>query len=99
MLKIVAFPIKAIFIALVFTAGAISCVFAADAAAPLIAAPSWVPAPFVPAWNDLVTTAALGWVLTHVRALLPNTGPWVYLNSVLDWVAGNYLNAKNVTKA
>jgi hypothetical protein len=74
----------------------VSVAFAADA--PLIAAPDQLPEWLVPAWNDLVTAAALAGFLAHIRALIPNTGYWLFVGKILDWYVGNYLNAKNVKR-
>jgi hypothetical protein len=97
LVALIKIPIKALLIAVACTIGLVSVAFAADA--PLIAAPAALPEWLVPLWNSVVTAAALAGVLTHVRALIPNTGAWAVVGKALDWFVGNYLNAKNTTPA
>jgi hypothetical protein len=62
----------------------------------LIPAPAWLPAPLQPFWTAVVTVPLAGYILTHVRAALPNDPRLSILLAVLDRLVGNYGAARNV---
>ena len=60
--------------------------------------PSWAST----LWAAIVTPAAIGYVVTWIAAIIPQAAPgsvWAVARAILDIVAGNVLNSKNVPKA
>lgn len=64
----------------------------------LLPAPAWLPAPLHPFWTAIVTVPVAGWVMTHVRALLPNDPRIGIVLNVLDKLSGNYGSARNAAR-
>ncbi|ATQ67826.1 MULTISPECIES: hypothetical protein [Methylosinus] len=78
-----------------YAGAAIDCIpLGGDALLPV---PAWLPTPLQPLWTAIVTVPLAGWVVTHVRTMLPNDPRIGILLAIVDKVSGNYGAARNAS--